>query len=78
MNYYEYLVRGTVEKILISQNSGIFMSVTAQTPRDAMLAQASELPLDQLDVSNWYLMEHDAIWPYFERTSQRRSCALPQ
>ncbi|MEM7218670.1 MAG: cytochrome P450 [Pseudomonadota bacterium] len=32
-----------------------------------MLRQAHELPLDQYDVSNWHLMQHDAIWPYFER-----------
>ena len=41
--------------------------VTADTPREIMLRQASELPLDQIDVSNWHLMQHDAIWPYFER-----------
>lgn len=32
-----------------------------------MLQQAWSMPLDELDVSNWYLMENDAIWPYFER-----------
>ena len=37
------------------------------TNREAMLEQAQELPLDELDVSNWYLFQQDAIWPYFER-----------
>ena len=39
----------------------------ASDTREALLARARELPLDELDVSNWYLFEHDAIWPYFER-----------
>ena len=41
--------------------------IGAETMRETMLKQAQELPLDQLDVSNWHLMENDAIWPYFER-----------
>ena len=32
-----------------------------------MLAAAHTTPLDQIDVSNWHLMQNDAIWPYFER-----------
>jgi cytochrome P450 len=43
------------------------MNMTAMPNREAMLRQAAELPLDDLDVTNWYLSEHDAIWPYFER-----------
>ena len=43
------------------------MNMTAQLTRNAMLQQAHDLPLEQLDVSNWHLMENDAIWPYFER-----------
>lgn len=37
------------------------------TERDRLIAGASTVPLDQLDVSNWFLTEHDACWPYFER-----------
>jgi len=40
------------------------------SPRDYLLAQAQQLPLDQLDVSDWKLHEHDAVWPYFERLRQ--------
>ena len=45
------------------------MNMTPQIPdtREAMLRQAQELPLEDLDVSNWHLMQNDAIWPYFER-----------
>lgn len=42
-------------------------SISADTKREAMLAQAQELSLDDLDVSNWHLFENDALWPYFER-----------
>jgi cytochrome P450 len=38
-----------------------------ETVREAMLRQAEELPIDQLDVSNYNLFVEDAIWPYFER-----------
>ncbi len=43
------------------------MNMTVLPDREKLLRQASELPLDQLDVSNWHLMQNDAIWPYFER-----------
>ena len=43
------------------------MNMSVVPDRERMLAQAYELPLDQLDVSNWHLFEQDAIWPYFER-----------
>lgn len=43
------------------------MNMIASTPRETMLSLANELPLSELDVSNWHLFEHDAIWPYFER-----------
>jgi cytochrome P450 len=43
------------------------MTVRTRPNREAMLAQAATTPLDALDVSNWHLFEHDAIWPYFER-----------
>ncbi|MEM7099723.1 MAG: cytochrome P450 [Pseudomonadota bacterium] len=43
------------------------MNMTTNLTRQTMLKQAQELPLEDLDVSNWYLMENDAIWPYFER-----------
>ena len=41
--------------------------LATNTTRERMLELANELPLDELDVSNFYLFEHDAIWPYFER-----------
>ena len=31
---------------------------------------ATELPLDELDISNYHLFQQDAIWPYFERLRQ--------
>ena len=43
------------------------MTATPLNDRDKMLAAAETLPLDQMDVTNWYLMQHDAIWPYFAR-----------
>ncbi len=43
------------------------MSVRPLPDRDELLSRAAVLPLDELDVSNWHLFEHDAIWPYFER-----------
>ena len=43
------------------------MNMSTKLTRDAMLQQAHDLPLEDLDVSNWYLMENDAIWPYFAR-----------
>ncbi len=42
-------------------------AINAETLREQMLKHAYEVPLDELDVSNWHLMENDAIWPYFER-----------
>ena len=45
----------------------VMEAVTAETPREKMLSRAWEVPLEELDVSNWHLMQHDAIWPYFER-----------
>ena len=42
-------------------------AITAETLRSDMLRKAQELPLEELDVSNWHLMQNDAIWPYFER-----------
>jgi len=42
------------------------MNMTANT-RETLLRQAAELPLEELDLSSWYLNENDAIWPYFER-----------
>lgn len=38
-----------------------------ETLRDHLLAQAHELPLSQIDVSDWNLYLHDAVGPYFER-----------
>jgi cytochrome P450 len=35
--------------------------------RQKMLDAAWTVPLNELDLSNWFLSEHDAIWPYFER-----------
>ena len=35
--------------------------------KDVMLKQAYEIPLEEMDVSNWHLNEQDAVWPYFER-----------
>ncbi len=35
--------------------------------RDNMMQHAWEVPLEELDVSNWHLKEYDAVWPYFER-----------
>ena len=45
-------------------------AINAETLREQMLKHAYEVPLDELDVSNWHLMENDAIWPYFERLRQ--------
>ena len=42
-------------------------AVTETTQRERMLALAYELPLEDLDVSNWHLMQNDAIWPWFKR-----------
>lgn len=42
------------------------MNMTAST-RDTLLRQATELPIEDIDLSNWYLNENDAVWPYFER-----------
>ncbi len=35
--------------------------------REALLEHASAVPLESVDISNWYLAEKDAIWPYFAR-----------
>lgn len=35
--------------------------------KEKMLEQAWTTPLSELDISNWYLTEHDVVWPYFER-----------
>ena len=35
--------------------------------KEKMLAQAWTVPLKEMDISNWYLTEHDVVWPYFER-----------
>ena len=43
------------------------MNMLARRDRQQLLQQAKDLPLDQLDLTDWYLMEYDAIWPYFER-----------
>ncbi|MEQ9451790.1 MAG: cytochrome P450 [Pseudomonadales bacterium] len=43
------------------------MNMLTKQPRERMLELAYELPLEELDVSNWHLFENDAIWPYFER-----------
>ncbi len=32
-----------------------------------MLQQAWTIPLQEMDISNWHLTEHDVVWPYFER-----------
>ena len=42
-------------------------AVEVENQREAMMRQASEVALEEMDVSNWYLNEHDAVWPYFER-----------
>ncbi|MBT7334093.1 MAG: cytochrome P450 [Gammaproteobacteria bacterium] len=43
---------------------------TTAIDRDTLLRQAYELPLEEIDVSNWHLNENDAHWPYFERLRQ--------
>ena len=35
--------------------------------RDYLLASAARTPLEEIDLSNWHLMQNDAIWPYFTR-----------
>ncbi len=35
--------------------------------RDFFLRQAAELPLRDYDVSNWFIMQHDAIYPFMAR-----------
>lgn len=35
--------------------------------QESLLAQADSIALDAMDISNWHLMQHDAIWPYFAR-----------
>jgi len=35
--------------------------------KEKMLEQAWTVPLQEMDISNWYLTEHDVVWPYFER-----------
>ncbi len=35
--------------------------------RDSLLVQADSIALDAMDISNWHLMQYDAIWPYFAR-----------
>jgi len=35
--------------------------------KEKMLAQAWTVPLKEMDISNWYLTEHDVVWPYLER-----------
>lgn len=42
-------------------------AVEIENQRDAIMRKASEVALEEMDVSNWYLNEHDAVWPYFER-----------
>ena len=42
-------------------------AVEVENQREAMMRQASEVALEEMDVSNWYLNEHDAVWPFFER-----------
>jgi cytochrome P450 len=40
---------------------------TTVIDRDYLLRRAAEVPLEEMDISNWHLFENDAIWPYFER-----------
>lgn len=35
--------------------------------KQATEKHAREISLDEMDVSNWHLNEHDTVWPYFER-----------
>ena len=35
--------------------------------RNIMIEQAASTPIEKIDLSNWFLNEEDAIWPYFER-----------
>jgi len=42
-------------------------SLNPTLTREAMLARAKTLPLDEFDISNFQLFQQDAIWPYFER-----------
>ncbi len=39
----------------------------AANDRNVLLRRAGQIALDDIDVSNWHLFEHDAIWPYFQR-----------
>ena len=43
------------------------MNMPVTPNRELLLRQAESVPLDALDVSNWHLFEHDALWPYFAR-----------
>jgi len=40
---------------------------TTVIDRAYFLRQAAELSLDEYDVSNWFIMQNDAIWPYMAR-----------
>ena len=65
LNYSEWQVR-----LRIAANPSCWthtMNMPVMNLRDELLAKARELPLDQIDLTNWYLMEQDACWPYFER-----------
>lgn len=35
--------------------------------RDELLSRAHQIPLSEIDVTNWSLFQQDAIYPYFER-----------
>ncbi len=43
------------------------MNMTALPTREALLQRAASVPLAEMDVSDFDLFEHDALWPYFAR-----------
>ncbi len=40
---------------------------TTVIDRDYFLRRAAEQPINEYDISNWFIMQNDAIWPYMER-----------
>ena len=47
--------------------NALLKTPAAATYRNELLARAERIPLDEMDVTNFSLFQHDAIWPYFER-----------
>jgi hypothetical protein len=52
----------------------VSMNPTDPRSRDALVAAAATLPIDQIDVGQPRLFQQDAFWPYFARLRREARC----